>query len=236
MLRLFSEGNNKRNHVVDSEATLALFRRNPDKFLRRYITVDGTWIRHYTPQTKEKPKQWIFEGERAAKKAKTVKSAGKVMATVFWNARGIIYIDYLEKRQTITGAYHATILHRLSEEIKKKCPLLKKILFHQDNARVHTCAISMAKIMKLKKNIHRIWPPVTFFKFETWKNGSADNGSCRRGHRPNRCLFWGPSEILLFGRLKKVGETLGKAYRVKRILCCKIKNKLHRILCFSIFF
>ena len=41
----------------------------------------------------------------------------------------------------------------------------------------------------------------------------------RGGHRPNRCLFLGPSEILLFGWLKKVGETLGKVYRVKRRLC-----------------
>ena len=58
---------------------LALFRRNPDEFLRRYITVDETWIHHYTPETK-----WVFEGERAPKMAKTVKSSGKVMATVFF--------------------------------------------------------------------------------------------------------------------------------------------------------
>ncbi|XP_067131309.1 histone-lysine N-methyltransferase SETMAR-like [Centruroides vittatus] len=54
---------NKRNRVVDSEAVLALFRRNPDEFLRRYITVDETWIHYYTPETKEQSKQWVFEGE-----------------------------------------------------------------------------------------------------------------------------------------------------------------------------
>ena len=79
-----------------------------------------------------------------------MKSASKVMATVFCVARGIIYTDYLEKCQTITGAYYASLLHRLSEEIKKKRPHLKKILFHQDNTRVHTCAVSMAQIMELK--------------------------------------------------------------------------------------
>ena len=40
---------NKRNRVVDSETILALFRRNPNEFLRRYITADETWIYHYTP-------------------------------------------------------------------------------------------------------------------------------------------------------------------------------------------
>ena len=40
---------NERNRVIDLMASLALFRRNPSKFLRRYITVDGTWIHFYMP-------------------------------------------------------------------------------------------------------------------------------------------------------------------------------------------
>ena len=57
----------------------------------------------------------------------------------------------------------------------------------------------------------------------------------RGGHRPRRSLIKGLSKILLFGRLKKVGETLGKVYRVKRRLCWKINKNLHKIICFSIF-
>ena len=60
MPRLRSE-ENKRNRVVDSEAIFTLFRHNPDEFLRRYITVDETWLHHYTPATKEKSKQWVFD-------------------------------------------------------------------------------------------------------------------------------------------------------------------------------
>ena len=116
---------NKHNRVIDSEAILALFYRNPDEFLRRYITVDETWIHDYTPETKEQSKQWVFEGERVPKKAKTLKSSVKVMATVFWDARRIIYTDYLKKGQTITGAYYASLLHRLSQEIKEKRTHLK---------------------------------------------------------------------------------------------------------------
>ena len=44
--RLLSK-ENKRNCVVDSEAILAPLRRNPDEFLRRYITVEETWIHYY---------------------------------------------------------------------------------------------------------------------------------------------------------------------------------------------
>ena len=68
------------------------------EFLRRCITAEETWIYHCTPETKEQSTQWVFEGERAPNKAKTVKSAGKVMTTVFWDAHGIVYTEYLDKR------------------------------------------------------------------------------------------------------------------------------------------
>ena len=32
------------------------------------------------------------------------------MACVFWDAHGVIFIDYLDKGSTITGAYHAALL------------------------------------------------------------------------------------------------------------------------------
>ena len=60
--RFFSE-ENKRNRVVDSEAILAFFRGNRNEYLRRYISVDETRIHHYTSETKEQSKQWVFEGE-----------------------------------------------------------------------------------------------------------------------------------------------------------------------------
>ena len=48
------------------------------------------------------------------------------MASVFWDAHGIIFIEYLEKGRTITGAYYAALLDRLTNEIRKKRPHLKK--------------------------------------------------------------------------------------------------------------
>jgi len=31
----------------------------PNEFLRRFVTVDETWVHWYTPETKEQSKQWI---------------------------------------------------------------------------------------------------------------------------------------------------------------------------------
>ena len=74
------------------------------------MTVDETWIHWYTPKTKEQSEQWTSPSQRAPKKAKTVLSAGKVMATVFWDSQGVIYIDYLEKGKTVTGLNFAELL------------------------------------------------------------------------------------------------------------------------------
>ena len=81
---------NKRDRVTISKQYLEMFQRKPDEFLRRFITVE-IWIHYFTSETKEQSKQWTSPSKPAPKKVKTVK-AGKVMATVFWDARSIIHI------------------------------------------------------------------------------------------------------------------------------------------------
>lgn len=129
---------NKRNRETISEQCLELFKRNSKETLRRFVTVDETWIHWYTPETKEQSNQWT-PGERALKKTKTIQSAGKVMATVFRDYQGVIYIDYLEKGKTITGHYYVELLNRFDAELHKMRTHLakKKVLYHHDNTPAH---------------------------------------------------------------------------------------------------
>jgi hypothetical protein len=59
--------------------------------------MDETWIRHYTPESKQQSKQWTEAGCLAPKKTRSVPSAGKDMALVFWDAEGILFIDILKR-------------------------------------------------------------------------------------------------------------------------------------------
>jgi hypothetical protein len=52
------------------------------------------------------------------------KHNGQVIASVFWDGRGIIFIDYLENGQTINSEYCIALLERLNDEIKKKRPII----------------------------------------------------------------------------------------------------------------
>src|SRR5436189_5274355 len=107
----------KRVRMMISRALLAQFRRKKSEFWRRLITVNETWIHHYTPETKIQSKQWTAKEKPAPKKAKTVFSAGKVMGLFFCDSHGVILIDYFQKGKTITGAYYATLLDKLKAEL-----------------------------------------------------------------------------------------------------------------------
>jgi len=114
-----------------SEQCLERFNKNKTEFVHRFITMDETWIHHYTPESKQQSKQWTEAGCSAPKKTMSVPSAGKVMASVFWDAEGILFVDYLEKGKTITREYYSNLLTRLDKKIREKRPGLQKKVFWQ---------------------------------------------------------------------------------------------------------
>lgn len=142
------------------------------------------------------------------------------MATVFWDARGIIHGDYLEKGKTINREYYANLWDRFNHAVKEKNPHLAKdkIIFHQDNARVRTCVVAMAKFHELGANCFLHPPyspdlaPVIIFYFQKWKNGSNDEvGDCW-----NKRLFWRVGETLFFRGGTKDRKSWTKCIELKR--------------------
>ena len=59
--------------------------------------MDETWISHYTLGPKKQSTQCLEADSSAPRKAKTVPSAGKIMASVFSDANGTLFFDYLKK-------------------------------------------------------------------------------------------------------------------------------------------
>jgi histone-lysine N-methyltransferase SETMAR len=81
-----------------------------EKFLSRIITGDETWVHHYEPKTKRQSMEWKHPGSPTKKKFNTQSSAGKLMLTVFWDSKGPIQEDYLEKGCTINSASYSDLL------------------------------------------------------------------------------------------------------------------------------
>jgi hypothetical protein len=87
----------KRTRMKISEQCLERFNKNKTEFVRRFITMDETWIDHYTPEFKQQSKQWTEAVCSAPKKTRSVSSAEKVMAFVLWDAEGIFLLIILKR-------------------------------------------------------------------------------------------------------------------------------------------
>jgi hypothetical protein len=77
------------------------FRRNPNDFLSRLLTMDETWLYHYDPDTQQQSVEWRYSVSTCPKKYGVQKSARKILASIFWDQVFILLIDYLTKGQNI---------------------------------------------------------------------------------------------------------------------------------------
>ena len=137
--------NQKQQCVDNSEHCLQLFQRNKKEFC-----VDmWWWMKHgsSTSLSNRPSAEWTAAGESYPKWPKTQTSAGKILASVFWDAQGILFIDYLEKKRTINREYYIALLVCLKEEITKKCPQMKKVLSPRQ---CHKLIVMMAKLQELQ--------------------------------------------------------------------------------------
>ena len=72
------------------------------------------------------------------------------MVSVFLDQDGVIMIDYLEKRHTITGAHYADQLRKLRQKIieKRRGMMRRGVRIRQDNAPAHTSHVAVAAAHK----------------------------------------------------------------------------------------
>jgi len=79
------------------------------------------------------------------------KSAGKVLASIFWDQGGILLIDYLAKDQTINAQYYSSPPVQLKDILKGKRhgKVTKGVLFLHDNAPAYRALATQWKLAYL---------------------------------------------------------------------------------------
>ena len=141
--------------VEVSKQLLERYENEGEDFLDSIVTCDETWVHHFTPESKRSSMQWRRSGSPPPLKAKTFSSAGKVMATVFWDSKGVLFIDFLCGRKTINAQYYSNLL---TEHVKPAIRFKRRrrqtsVCFLQDNARPHTAALTMETIRNLRWDV-----------------------------------------------------------------------------------
>jgi histone-lysine N-methyltransferase SETMAR len=119
--------------------------------LERIVTGDETWVHHYQPESKQASMQWKHKDSPTPTKFKVAPSAGKLMATVFWDMNGVLLVEFQEPGRTVTAASYCSLLERLKAAIKNKRPglLTRGVILLHDNARPHTAHLTVETINNL---------------------------------------------------------------------------------------
>ena len=97
--------------------------------------------------------QWCggIAAQPAPKKFRVQKSAGKVLALIFWDQDSILLTDFLPKGQTINAEYYSSLLVQLEDILTEKCrrKFTKRVLFLHDNAPAHRALAAQKKLAYL---------------------------------------------------------------------------------------
>jgi [histone H3]-lysine36 N-dimethyltransferase SETMAR len=138
----------QRQRVEAAQEFLAFQGTTEEEFLDSIVTGDETWVHYTTPETKEQSKQWKHPSSPRAKKFKQILSAGKIMASIFWDRKGVLLCEFMPRGTTINADRYCETLNNLRRAIqnKRRGMLTKGVRFHHDNARPHTANRTTALI------------------------------------------------------------------------------------------
>lgn len=120
------------------------------------ITGDETWIYAYDPKVTDQSSEYRAKGEARPKRSRRSRSKIKVMLTIFFDYRGVVYYEFLPANQTVNKEYYLSVMRRLREAIRLKRPDLWKDnswFLHHDNAPAHTALILRDHFAKNSTNI-----------------------------------------------------------------------------------
>ena len=104
--------------------------------MRRFIR----WMKHKSTTIHQSPNNSQNSGRKLIVQHQRKQSQfHEQVKSLFWNARSVLYIDYLKKDAIVTGDYYSNLLSKLNKGRHEKNPVCRrqKNIFHQDNAPTH---------------------------------------------------------------------------------------------------
>ena len=101
-----------------------------DHFLKQIITGDDKWIVH---NNVVQQRSWSKRDEPSQTTSKTELHQKKIMLSVWWDWKGVVFFELLPRNQTINSDDYCRQLNKLNAAVKEKRPELvnrKGVIFH----------------------------------------------------------------------------------------------------------
>ena len=114
-----------------------LKRHESDPFLKRIVTGDEKWIIYDNIVRK---RSWGIAGEPPNVTPKAGLHPKKILLSIWWDHRGVLFYELLPQGKTIDSKVYCTQLTKLNQALRQKRPELvncKGVIFHYNNARPH---------------------------------------------------------------------------------------------------
>ena len=119
------------------------------RFFKQIVTGDEKWILY---NNVEQMKSWGKWNKPPPTTPKAGLHPKKVMLYIWWDWKGVSYYELLLEKQMINSNKYCSQLHQLKAALDEKHPELvnrKRIIFHQDNSRLHVSLMSGQKLLQL---------------------------------------------------------------------------------------
>ncbi|XP_074604095.1 histone-lysine N-methyltransferase SETMAR-like [Brevipalpus obovatus] len=97
----------KRVRVESSREIISTWEENWSELIDRIVTTDETWVCYENTDTRFSAAEWRKKSSKPPEIPKLRANKRKIMATVFWDSKGILMVDILPPNQTLT---HSTIV------------------------------------------------------------------------------------------------------------------------------
>jgi len=88
---------------MTSREFLSRYAEQGEDFLDSIVTGNETWVYHFTSESKQQSLEWRHSRSPKKRKFKVTQSARKIMATVFWDRKGVLLIEFMQTGTTINA-------------------------------------------------------------------------------------------------------------------------------------
>ena len=189
---------------------------------------------------KKESVQWKHKTSPAPVKFCVQLSAGKVIATVFWDCHGILLVEYMAHKSSIIFGAYVNTLKSLRDALKAKHRILlsRGVMLLHDNAPVHkakTCSscycrmwLSWNEPSTIQSRSGSVW----LLPVQTFEKALAGTSIFKWHWRSSRCNvvaggsgFWLLScrNVIASGQVEQVHWTQRRLYWKKTMQCYFVK-------------
>ncbi|KAL4119599.1 hypothetical protein QTP88_012398 [Uroleucon formosanum] len=121
----------KEQRMSSGREFLNRYRQDGDDLFFHIVTGDETWISYINPKSKQQSMKWRHSTSPKPKKFKqTPYMSRKMMATVFWDEKGVLLVDFMERGTTITADVYCETLNKLRPKTQEKIQEFRWELFN----------------------------------------------------------------------------------------------------------